>query len=239
MKTRIAAIAALALAAGSAHAGLFSFASDTTNNSWTFTGNGANVANGTGPTDFVTLNIDDNNGAQPTIAVSTVFVANYNLTYVASIPLGGGTFSHNYLGSGSFSFTDAAAGTTLLTINFTNALFTARGGQNSWFSTAALQGEDGNGGTVTMNWSGANLPAYGITPGVIGGGNFGFSHTALNSSGALPYSGQSPGRALGANMLPSGQWWSEASFSATNVPASGSIALLGLAGLVAARRRRA
>ena len=62
--------------------------------------------------------------------------------------------------------------------------------------------------------------------------------STLNTSGTIPYSGQSPGANLGANMLPVDTWWSEASFTAFRVPAPGTLALLGLGGLAALRRRR-
>jgi hypothetical protein len=232
-----AAVGMLALA-GSAQAALFSFASDTSDRSWTFSGQGASVVDATGPNDYLTLHIDDNNGILPRIDVSTQFNANYTISYVGSVPLGGGAFSHNYLASGSYSFTDVATNTTILTVNFTNCLFTARGGQMSWFTTAALQGDNGAGATVSMTWNGAPLPGYDLLPGVLPG-SFAFGHSALNSSGAIPYQNQSPGANLGANMLPTATWWSEASFSAIRiVPAPGSLALLGLGALAAMRRRR-
>jgi uncharacterized protein (TIGR03382 family) len=238
MKSRILAAAMLTIAAGTANAAIISFASSTSDTSWTFTGNGGAVTDATGPTDFLTLHIDDDNGPLPVISVSTQFNSQYNLAYVGSLPLGGGDFSHNYLGSGSFSFQDVASGVTILTVNFSNALFTARGGQASWYTTAALQGDNNGGATVSYTWNGPALPAYNLIPGT-SPGDFAFDLAVLNSSGAIPYAGQAPGRALGANSLPSGQWWSEASYTGfTQIPAPGSLTLLALAGLVAARRRR-
>ena len=236
MKSRILAAAVVTVAAGAANAAIVSFASDTSDQSWTFTGNGAGVNNATGPNDFLTLQIDDNNGPLPLLSISTRFTAQYNLAYVASVPVAGG-FSHNYNANGTFSFQDVATGGTILTVTFTNALFTAVGGQASWFTTAALQGSNNGGATVNFNWNGASLPGYGLTPGNFEG-NFAFGLSALNSSGAIPYGNQSPGRNLGANQLPSGQWWAESSLSAFIVPAPSSLALLSLAGLAMARRRR-
>lgn len=232
-----AAAAAIFALAGSANAAFFSFASDTADHNWTFTGSGANVNNATTATDPVVLMIDDNNGTQTPLQISTQFSANATLSFAGDVALGGGVFSHNYLANGSFSFRDIASGTLLLTVNFQDALFTARGNANSWFTTAALQG-DNNGGSVTYIWSGASLPLYNLTPGSTPG-DFAYGLSTLNSSGIIPYNGQSPGVGLGSDHLPSSQWWSEASYSgSTLVPAPGVLAMLGLSGLAAARRRR-
>src|SRR4051812_41940502 len=110
------ACAALALAAGSAHAAFFSFASDTSDHSWVFTGNAAGVTNATnGNADPLVLNIDDDNGQASRLQVSVNFAANYTLSFVGSVPLPGGAISYNYAASGNFTFTDIASGTTLLT----------------------------------------------------------------------------------------------------------------------------
>lgn len=231
-----AAIGALALA-GSANAALFSFASNTADRAWIFTGQGDTVTHATGPTDFVTLHIDDDNGVLPRLDVSTQFNANIELIHQASVPIGGGDFSHNYLAAGSYTFTDIFTNTVILTINFEGVLFTARGGQGSWYTTAALQGDNNGGGSVSVTWSGASIPAYQLAPGTLPG-SFAFGLSALNSSGALPYAGQSPGASLGMDMLPSGTWWSEASWTAFTVPAPGTLGLLALGGLAMARRRR-
>ena len=240
MMSRILACAAVALAAGSAQAAFFSFASDSRDHAWTYSGTGANVVDATAPNDPVTLLIEDNNGALPALSVSAQFNALYTLTFAGDVPLGGGAVSHNYLASGSFHFVDVASGTNLLTVNFTNCLFTARGLASSWFSTGALQGDNGSGATVDMIWSGASLPGYGLAPGALAGDRgFGFDLTSLNTSGAIPYGGQNPGVALDQNHFPTQTWFSEASFSASAVvPTPGSIAVIGLAGLAAARRRR-
>ena len=238
MIARLLPCAIVALAAGSANAAFLSFASDTADRAWTFTGNGANFTNGTGPNDPIVLHVDDNNGALPRLDVSVNFNANVTLNYVASVPLGGGAFSHNYLASGTFSFVDILSGTTLLTTTFSNALYTARGGQNSWFTTGALQADSFGGAVVNMVWGGASLPGYGLTPGAVVSHGFGFDLTVVNTSGAIPYNFQNPGVSLGANFLPTTTWYSESSFSAGILPTPGTVSLLGLAGLALARRRR-
>jgi hypothetical protein len=237
MLNRVACLAALTLAAGSAHAAFFSFASGSASGAWTFTGSGANFSSGLGAMP-VTFLIDDRNGVLPTIQVSSRFEASITLSHAGSLPLGGGTFSHNYLANGSFTLIDAAAGTPLLTTQFNNALFTARGGEASWFTTAALQGDGNGNGSVNMMWSGANLPGYGLTPGPLAEASFAFAMAALNTSGAIPYNFQNPGAPLGAGSLPSTTWWSEASFTAAAIPAPGAGMILLMAGAFAARRRR-
>ncbi|MEX2219467.1 MAG: hypothetical protein WD749_12005 [Phycisphaerales bacterium] len=226
--------AALAAAASSADAALFSFASDTASGAWTFTGSGAAFSNATGVLP-VTLLIDDHNGALPTLEVSTRFAANITLAHAGSVPVGGG-FSHNYLASGNYSFTDIATNQVILTVNFSGQLFTAHGGQSSWFSTAALQGSNNTGSTV-LTWSGASLPTYNLLAGPHNGG-FAFALATLNTSGAIPYTGQSLGVGL-TNNLPNATWFAEASWAATTVPAPAALPLLAAAGLFASRRRRA
>jgi hypothetical protein len=233
MVRTIACIAAVALAAGTAHGAFFSFASGTASGAWTFNSQGgATFGSGLGQTP-VTLLIDDRNGMLPTLEVSSRFLSSITLTHVASVPLGGGNFAHTYLANGGFSFVDTAAGTPLLTTEFTDALFTARGGQGAWGTTASLQGDSG----VSMVWSGANLPGYGLAPGALAQPSFAFGMAALNSSGAIPYNFEQPGRTL-SNSLPAGAWFAESSFTAAAIPAPGAIGLLGTGGVLLARRRR-
>lgn len=239
----IASAAGLAIAAGSAQAAFFSFGADTSDQSWTYTGNGANITSATGESPL-TLYIDDNNGLAPRLQVSVSFVAQYTLTFVGSVNLPGGAQALSYAANGSFSFVDVAAGTTLLTTNFTNALFSTRASVNNvWSSTASLQVDEGLGASVSMIWGGAFLPTYGLAPGSLNGlpRGFAFDLSSLNSSGVMPYAGQNPGVAINAtSKLPTSQWWSEASYSSSAmVPAPGALALLGVGGLVVSRRRRA
>jgi hypothetical protein len=245
MKQYIAASTlALAMASGAAQAAFFSFASDNADTAWTFTGNGANMTAATGNSPLL-LNIDDNNGPAPALQVSVSFVAQYTLTFVGATNLPGGAQALSYAANGTFSFTDIASGTTLLTTTFSNALFSVRAGINNgpWATTATLQVDNGLGATVSMLWGGALLPQYGLAPGALNGSprGFGFDLTGLNSSGLMPYNGQNPGVATNAvSRLPEAQWWSEASYSSTAnvVPAPASLALMGIGGLLIARRRR-
>lgn len=232
--------AAVAIAAGSVQATLFSFASNTSDQAWVFTGTGLNMTSASGSHPMV-LFIDDDNGPLPALQVSTRFAASINLTPVGSTPLPGGVFSHNYTAAGSFSFTDIAAGTTLLTVNFTGALYNSLGQQFAWGTSSGLQANTLGGSAINMTWGGANLPQYGLVPGNIGGQDFNFGLTTLNTSGVIPYNFQNPGVPITqATMIPTATWFGESSFSASSVsvPAPGCVALLGLAGLLAGRRRR-
>lgn len=230
---------AVAAAAGSAHATLFSFAANTSDSAWVFTGAGLNMTSGMGNSPVV-LNIDDDNGPLPALFVSSRFSASITLSPVGTTPLPG-AFAHNYTADGSFSFTDIASGTTLLTVTFENALYTSLGQQSSWGTTGALQATTAGGSSISMNWGGAALPQYGLLPGIFDGQDFNFGLTTLNTSGALPYTFQNPGVPITpATMIPTAPWFGESSFSASAVsaPAPAGLALLGLGGLLAARRRR-
>ncbi len=240
----IASVAGVLLAAGTTQAAFFSFASDSADHAWTFRGNGAAINQGTGANDPLILHIDDNNGLAPALNVSVSFVANYSLTFVGSTPLPGGAQALSYAANGSFTYTDIASGVTLLTTTFSNALFSTRASPNNfWATTATLQVDDGLGAAVSMMWGGANLPQYGLAPGALNGSprGFAFTLTALNSSGAIPYAGQNPGVAIDpVSRLPTSQWFSEGSYSASAnvIPTPGALALAGIGGSMFFRRRR-
>lgn len=233
----------MAAVAGTAQAGFFSFASDSASGAWTFTGSGGGFTDAFDATNPVTLLIDDNNGSLPTLEVSVDFDADVSIVYAGSVPLGGGgDFAHNYIASGTFSFTEVTTGITILSATFENSLFTAEGGESSWYTTAGLQGSDGGAGSVDYTWMGASLPGYGLEPGALGlDEDFSFSLSELNTDGSLPWDGiTGAGVELDGNMLPIAQWWSEGSYSgsASVIPTPASMALLGLGGIVIARHRR-
>lgn len=237
MPTR-ATLCALALvsASGAAQAAFFSFSSDSADHAWTFTGNGSTFTQATSANDPIVLMIDDNNGPLPALVFSTRFTATTTLAFAGDVPVGGAV-SHNYTASGSFTFVDIATNTPILTGAYTGQLFTARGAASSWFTTAALQGSSAGNSVMNLTWSGAPLPGYGLLPGAAPG-EFAFALDTINTSGVIPYGGQSPGVGL-TNSLPNAPWFSEASFVAATVPGPAGLALLGLAGMVAGRRRRA
>src|SRR5262245_26725118 len=126
MSHRALAFLAVGCLVSSSQAALFSFASDNDHTSWTFTGAGAMVHDANDPTDPQILLIDDHNGPLPAIPMSVEFQANFTIAYLASVPLGGGAFVHNYSLNGSFSFLDAA-GAALLTCTVQNGSLTAIG----------------------------------------------------------------------------------------------------------------
>ncbi len=236
------ACAALAFAAGSANAAIFGFGGTSSDETWIYTGNGGAISGATGAQPIVLTVGDDFGPAQPLLA-SVTFSANYTLTFVGSIPLPGGAVSYAYAASGQFVFTDVVTNTTLLTTNFSNALFTARGSANAWSTTGSLQVDDSSGATVSMVWGGANLPLYGLSPGTLDGSprDFSFDLSTINTSGSIPYNGTGPGVALNPNThLPSTTWFADASYTADarSIPTPGSLALLGLGGLALRRRRR-
>lgn len=250
--TRLIGIAALLSLAGSAQAALFSFASDDASSQFTFLGTaGAGTtftasASGGGTGVPVTLKIDDNNGALPTVSLNVRMIATFTFAYVSSI----GTMNnqtHAYSVVGMFGFVDAA-GAPLLTVNVTtqNPAGLAIGGtMTQWFSAGGLFGSDNaGGGTVAYTptaalftagtAAGANLNNYGIFNGTsTGPDDFGFSLTFVNANN-LPVSIDAQTR------LPTAAWRAEGSYSgsATWIPSPGSAAMIGLAGLLAAGRRR-
>jgi len=233
----IAAAAALFGALGSAQAAFMSFASDSADRAWTFTGSGGTFTSNSlgGNANPIILNIDDNNGVQPRLEFSCAFASTTTFTFAGDVTVGG-VISHNYSASGTYSFTDIATGTTIFSVTYSGMLLTARGSSNSWFTTAALQG-DNTGGSVAMTWSGANLPDYGLANNTIYRGGFAFALDSINTSGAIPYGGGSTGVGL-TNNLPNATWFAESSFVATTIPAPAGLSLLALSGLMGARRRR-
>ncbi len=236
MSHRLLFLAGSGLIAGAAlpsQAALFSFASDNDASSL-FSGLGASIQDADDPFDLVSLLLDDDGGPLPTLSFATEFEANFTLSFVASVPLGNGSFVHSYNLNGSYAFLDTANGNQpLLTGSVTNGLLTALGDQNNWFSTASIQANDNAfGGSVSQTWLGGPLPGYNIAPGALPGPDtMAFTLTLLNAGG--------PGVALGQDRLPTMRWNSESSYSgSTNVPAPAAGGLFALAGLGLLRRRR-
>jgi MYXO-CTERM domain-containing protein len=247
MKSILAGTVAVAIAAlaGSANAAFFSFASDNDSSSWTFSGMAATVGDAEDARDPQVLLIDDDNGILPTIAIAVEFEADFTIAYRGSVALAGG-FAHNYDLSGSFAF--LSGNVPLISASIINGSFTAQGPtQASWGTTAGIQGND-QAGTVVYSFSQAffdmledmdvNPADYGISRVSQSDGidDAAFTLTVLNRGDGFA------NRGVDLNpqtMLPLSEWRSEGSYSGSAVvPTPGAIALLGLGGLVAIRRRR-
>jgi hypothetical protein len=261
MSRRLALMAGLggcllaSVAASSAHATLFSFASDVNSNSFTFAGTAGsggafNITDFSRPNTF-TLLVDDNNGPAPTVSIPVEFHANLTLSGGTSTALGGTLFQHSYRVLGTFGFFDTM-GNALLTVNIgPNAgLLTVPGTATAWATSGAVLGSDSF-ADVTYTASQAFVTAlggtsaaalYGITLGAggtaqsIGPDDFAFDLSAINA-GAI-------GSAVGidsATKAPTSTWRSESSYSGSGffgVPAPGVVSLMALGGTLLVRRRQ-
>ncbi len=247
MKSIMAGSVAVAIAAlaGSANAAFFSFASDNDSSTWTFSGMAATVGDAQDARDPQVLLIDDDNGILPTIAIPVEFEADFTIAYRGSVALAGG-FAHNYDLSGSFAF--LSGNVPLVSASIINGAFTAQGPtQNSWGTTAGIQGND-QAGTVVYSFSQefidmlvamqVNPADYGISRASQSDGidDAAFTLTVLNRGDGLA------NRGVNLNpqtMLPLTEWRSEGSYSGSAVlPTPGALALLGMGGVIAGRRRR-
>ncbi|MBK7404465.1 MAG: hypothetical protein IPJ41_07465 [Phycisphaerales bacterium] len=231
---RIPLIVVAGLAAA-AQAGIFSFASDNDQASFTFAGFGGAVTDAADASDPFTLLIDDDNGANNPLSYSVEFQADLQISYIQSVPLGGGLFMHAYGLSGDFGFYDLNSGAPILTATVSDGGFTALGLANSWLSSASAIGADSALSDVTYTWHLASNAAYGLYTGDSVGpaDDAGFTLTFLQHDAGS-------GVGLDSAMLPGAKWVSEGSYSgsATFVPAPVSLAaFLGL-GAIASRRRR-
>jgi len=251
-------VLALAAAAGSARATLFSFASDVNSNAYTFAGT-AGVAGTFNITDFSRPNtfnllVDDNNGPMPTVSVPVEFRAALVASGGTSTNIGGSLFQHSYRVSGNFGFYDMM-GNPLLTVNIgagAPGVLSVPGTSSQWSSSGAVLGADSFADVtytatqafVTALGGSANAALYGITLGAsssassVGPDDFSFSLTVINSG--------APGVAVNIDAItraPTTSWRSESSFSGSatgGIPAPGSTALLAVAaGLILRRRRSA
>jgi hypothetical protein len=240
---RFAIASLIVAAAGSAQGAFFSFASDTSDQNWSFTGSGNKVYDGGGAQGSVpvTLLFDDDNGPLPAIAFAGArFDADVTITDGSRTRRGStAQYDYDYIASGFFEFHDAR-GNLLLRCDFTNAQLSNAGSATSWGPKASIIGSDFTDATVVYTSWLTLAPGYGVTPGTFNGASdFGFDLTALNKTGAIPYNSADRGVAVSeaSAYLPS-QWWSEGSYSGSAVPSAGSVALLGLAASTIGFRRK-
>lgn len=237
MKTTFAfsALAGLALAAASANAAYFSFASDNLSSESTFRGGGSSMGSGllNGRVDLL---IDDNNGVLPTLTFgNTVFNADFSGITLRGSSTYAGTTTLVYSLSGWFSFTQNsdAGSMNLLTVNFEDAVMTVQSKNNKWLTTGSVLGSDQF--TSVAATTDLNLAGYDLAPGALKDVDFAFGLTALKT-----VNGGSGVSIDAISKLPTARWEAEASYNGTAsmIPAPGSLALAGLGGLVCARRRR-
>lgn len=232
---RTASVLLMIAAAGSAQAAYLSFASDSNGNAPTFHRGantlGINDARALDPDGAVVVDLmldGDEDGPLPGLLAPVRFefagaMSNYTVTNIA------GRILHSYTVAGSFTFAGAMDPTAFVTVTFQNAVF------SSWSDSVDLWGSSA---TIQSNAFADTLVASG--PNSAGAIVQDFAYTLTNLR-ALPGTGSPNGRvAVGQGGVTRYDWASEGSFSATVtvVPAPSAVALLGLGGLVAGRRRR-
>ncbi|MFG0258904.1 MAG: hypothetical protein ACF8LK_01015 [Phycisphaerales bacterium JB041] len=241
LRTTLLTVAGLAAAANAG--GIFSFASDFSDQSWTFRGefHGGHFAmeDGISDSDPMILLIDDGNGGLDPLSYEVDFNMHADMEYLSSTPIGGGKFIHTY------EFENATAGWYLnsgpvLEMTFDGAIMTIVGSEFGWDSAGSMFGADSWADVLYTSY--IDAPAYGMYVGdSVGPQDFAFTLTALNTSGVLPYDFSSPGAALDPQtMLPVDEIFAEGSYSgsAQFVPTPGTASLLLGAGLIGFRRRR-
>lgn len=244
MTKLIARIAVVGLAAAAANADVFmSFASDFNDQAWTWTGeyHAGHFAleDATPHTEPMTLLIDDGNGGLDPLSFTVDFNAHIDLEYISSTPIGGGKFIHSYhVEEGEAGwYTDLGPVVELV---FEGAVMTIVGDEFGWDTAGSLFGSDAFADITYI--SAIDAPAYGLFAGEsIGADDLAFTISVLNTSGSLPFDGSGLGATLDPDtMFPDSQIYAEGSYSgsANFVPTPGALALLGVAGLGAARRRR-
>lgn len=232
MRTFTMGCLALAVAAGSANAALFSFASDRNQDGPTFSAiavNSVNDGRGFDANGAVTVDLladRDGDGPQGPQVVAGRFEFAASITSYSVVNFAG-QFIHNFTLNGAFSIIDDSTNAAIFTATFQNALFSS-------FSNTANQ--LGRSGQIQAN-DGADPTLAFATAGVLADidvsadRSFGFSLSDLQ----LANGNRVPVSANGITNVP---WTSEGSFSAAAVPSAGSAALMGLGLLTAARRRR-
>lgn len=230
-------VALLASLAGTAKADFFSFASDRNGQGPIFQGvpvtppglGGFADAGPLNPGGRVTPNLlwdADQNGPNPAVTFPAYFTFQAGFSNAAITPIAGG-FLESWTATGQYEFHDPTTNAVILRVQFNNAAFVS-------FSDAPnLLGE-----TATLQSSGATDPGLTFTGfGPLAGRDFSGLRTQSFTLTALR--GAQGGRApisQGGLILPG--WVSEGSYSASAVPAPGSLVLGGLGGLLMFRRDR-
>lgn len=210
------------------------------------------------------LLIDDNNGPNPAITLNVGLKANLTASFAGQTGFFG-SVNYNYAVSGFFAFTDPTnPNIDWLRVDINNVqqpallTVTGTGGNNpSWGSAGAIIASDSF-SNISYTLTAAGLAAFQsalaiAAPGVStatydiqgagpaqGPNDFVFTLTRL---GLLGPPGGGGNVALNPQtFLPNSPFQSESSFSGSSgvlVPTPGTMAILGLSGLVVSRRRRA
>ncbi len=238
--TALLAVAGLTVAA---NAGIFSFASDYSDQSWTFTlathGGHFAIEDQTQFTDPTILLIDDANGILEPLQYEVDFNLHADIDYLSSTPIGGGKFIHSYSVEEAYAGWYTSNG-PILEMTFDDSIITIVGDEFGWDTAGSMFGSDAWASVQYTSY--INEPDYGMYLGdAIGPQDFGFSLTTINTSGSIPYDYSSPGATLDPQtMFPTEEVFAEGSFSgsAQFIPAPSTAALLLGAGLFGTRRRR-
>jgi hypothetical protein len=180
---------------------------------------------------------DDVNGPLPTLNFSTArFYADFDFSLDSTAVLGSGQVLRIYSLDGTFSFDNGS----LMSVQLENAVFTVLGDANSWGSAGSIQASSIAGSTVTYSWNGPSQPAYNLFDGAV---TQSMTDAAFTLTNITSFSAN--GTIQGVDVdpqtgLPISKWQSEGSYSGSAffVPAPASAALISLAGLTLARRRR-
>lgn len=176
----------------------------------------------------------DNASADSVTTFEARFDANFTLSNYQAIDLGGGQFLHAYSLEGQARFIDDATGQLLMTLDVDNAVFTSLGTADRLGQSSTIQGATDGGATVDYTWMGDDIASIGLTAGYLGSSAtfaFGLTETPGFDDGL-------PGVSLGQNGYPDEFWYADTVFTGSVVPAPGVTAVLGVAGVLASRRRR-
>lgn len=239
------ALTVCSLMAATSQAALFSFASDDNADGPTFRGVSTTVDDAA-PFDFSgTIDIDflvdlnhDAPGGTVTFAGATFEFLGF-LTGYTGIPFGGAVVHNWTIGDAMYKIKDAT-GADILTATFNNALMTSFSpSPTTMGQTATIQGNDMTDASLTFTAGPALTAATGLTDDQLSvDKNFAFTLTdvdALFLGGPVPLT---PAQFDQQLLIPAVSWTAEGSHSAEATPEPASLALLGLGGLLIARRRR-
>lgn len=227
---------ALAALAGSASAGILSFAANDNFDGPEFRASSATtIADGrtldlSGAV-LVNLTYDpDGDGALPPLPVIHSELRVIALTRDYSLTPFAGQFIHSWRMDGTAQFLNPVDSTLVLAITFANALFTSQSATPGFLGTSAtLQGNIASDPALTFT-TGPTSP--------LNAGDFSAQQDfAFSLSDLRKISGTGRPAVSSSGEFPD-LWRAESSFVASGVPTPGAFALLTIGGLVASRRRR-